>query len=133
MPKRMITILLLLGYWVLNLVAGFCFTEGGTDQAHRLTYFIAGNALGISSTALLMGVYARMNVNLAMVIATSGAFIQFQLALWAVYRTVITPTQWLGILIVGIGIVLAVRPGRRSAETVAADQASTPAPTGEET
>jgi hypothetical protein len=126
MPKRTTIALLLSAYWVLGLGAGICFTEGGTDPAHRLHYFIGGNALGISSTALLMGVYARMNVNLAMVIATSGAFIQFQLLLWLVYRTAITPTQGLGILIVGIGIVLAV--GSRRRPDAAPTTQSAPAP-----
>ena len=106
---------LMLGYWAVGLAAGLCFKEGGTSVSQRLPYFIVGNVLGISSTALLMGVYARMNVNLAMLIATSGAFVLFQLTLWAVYHTAITPVQWFGTLLVGVGMVLALRRGDRRA------------------
>ena len=108
--------LLLAGYLALGLATNFCFKEGGTDAAHRLPYFIGGNLLGITSTALLMGVYARMNVNLAMVLATSGAFLLMQCAFWLVYHTHLTAVQITGILMVGAGTVLAslrpaVQPG----------------------
>ena len=123
----------MLGYWLVGLAAGLCFKEGGTDASHRLFYFIAGNVLGISSTALLMGVYARMNVNLAMVIATSGGFVLFQLTLWAIYQTDITLVQWLGILLVGAGIALAVRPNRQESVVAAPEGPASPAPVvGEE-
>ena len=110
MRRRQAIILLLLGYWAFGVAGGLLATEGGSDEAHRWLYFIATNAMGIPSTALLMGVYSRMNVNLAMVIATSGAFVLGQLALWAVYRAPITLTEWIGIGLVGVGIALAVRP-----------------------
>ena len=45
------TALLLAGYYVIGLAANFCFKEGGTDAAHRLAYFIGGNAFGIISAS----------------------------------------------------------------------------------
>ena len=125
MSRRRAATLLMLGYWVVGMAAGLCFKEGGTGPSHRLHYFVAGNVFGISSTALLMGLYAPMNVNLAMVIATSGAFVLFQLTLWSVYRTPITQAQWLGTSLVGVGIALAVRRSERRA-AVSACPAGTP-------
>jgi drug/metabolite transporter (DMT)-like permease len=110
-----ITAILLTGYLVIGLAANFCFKEGGTDAAHRLVYFIGGNVLGITSTALLMGVYGRMNVNLAMVLATSGAFLLMQVSFWLAYHTQLTAMQIAGILMVGAGTVLAsMRPAART-------------------
>ncbi len=106
----------LLGYYILGLGANFCFKEGGTDAAHKLFYFIVGNALGITSTAMLMGVYARMNINLAMVLATSGAFLFQQISFWLVYHTPLTLVQAGGILMVGVGTVLAsIKPAEKKA------------------
>ena len=108
---------LLGGYLAVGLAANFCFKEGGTDTAHRVIYFIGGNALGITSTALLMGVYARMNVNLAMVLATSGAFLLQQTAFWLVYHSPLTVLQATGILMVGVGTVMAsIKPAERRAD-----------------
>ena len=104
-----VTAALLAAYFALNLGAGLCIKEGGTDAAHRLMYFVCGNALGITSTAFLMGVYARMNVNLAMVLATSGGFLSVQLVFWLLYRTPLTWVQGLGILMVAAGTALASR------------------------
>jgi drug/metabolite transporter (DMT)-like permease len=107
LSRKSATAALLIGYYVIGLAASVCFKEGGTDPSHRLFYFIVGNALGISSTALLMGVYARMNVNLAMVLATSGSFILGQMTFWLLYHSPLTWLQWLGILLVGAGTAMA--------------------------
>lgn len=104
-----VTVALLIGFYVFNLAASLCFKEGGTDVSRRIFYFIVGNALGISSTALLMGVYARMNVNLAMILTTSGSFLLVQLVFWLLYHSPLSGLQGLGILMVGIGTVMASR------------------------
>ena len=110
-----VTAALLLGYYIIGLGANLCFKEGGTDPAHhlfnfitrRLFFFIIGNVLGITSTALLMGVYARMQVNLAMVLATSGSFALVQCVFWLVYHSPLTWLQGVGIALVGVGTTLA--------------------------
>lgn len=100
-------ILLMIGYCVLGVAAALCFKEGGSDSSSRTFYFIVGNAFGVASTALLMGVYARMNVNLAMVLAVSGNFLLVQAAFWLLYHSPLTSLQCAGILLVGVGIVIA--------------------------
>ena len=97
----------MLGYWAVGLAAGLCFKEGGTDAPHRLLYFIVGNALGITSTWFLMKVYARMNVNLAMLITGSVAFVAFQFTLRVLYHATMTAIQWTGILAVLVGMTMA--------------------------
>jgi len=116
-PFDKISAVLLTGYCLLSVAAYLCFKEGGTDGRHRLLYFIVGNLMGITSTALLMNVYSRMQVNVAMVLATSGAFFATQLAFWLVYHTALTAIQCLGILIVGVGTAMTSCNGRTSKAT----------------
>lgn len=107
--RGLLTAALLMGYYVLGLGANLCFKEGGSHASRWLFYFIVGNAMGIASTALLMGVYARMQVNLAMVLATSGIFALVQFSFWLIYHSPLTWLQGVGILLVGIGTTLAAR------------------------
>ena len=104
------TALLLAGCLAVNLAASICFKEGGTDQAHRWTYFIGGNALGISATVLMMLLYPRLNVNVAMVFISSGLFILTQALFWMIYHTPLTGLQFLGIGLITSGTVLATWP-----------------------
>ncbi len=115
------TAVLLSGFYVVNLAACLCFKEGGTNVSDRTFYFIVGNILGITSTALLMGVYARMNVNLAMVLATSGSFVMVQVLFWLLYRSPLTWLQCIGILLVGIGTVMASRADKVQRSTPGLD------------
>jgi len=116
-----------LGYWAIGLAAGVCFKEGGTDSGHRLLYFLLGNVLGISSTWFLVRLYARMNVNLAMLVASGGGFIIFQVALWLIYHVRLTLLQWAGILMVAAGMVMTLWPPRRMRDQMPT-QAGSPAP-----
>jgi drug/metabolite transporter (DMT)-like permease len=96
---------------LLNLVASICFKEGGTDTAHRLEYFVGGNVLGISATALMMGLYKRLNANLAMMLVTGGSGIMVQVVFWLVYRTELTGLQMGGITMTVLGMVIATGGG----------------------
>lgn len=114
------SLILLSGFLLLNLAASICFKEGGTDAAHRLHYFIGGNLLGISSTALMMGLYKRMNVNMAMVLATCGSSVVVQLTFWRLYHTPLTGLQVAGIALTVLGTAIATGVGRASPKTEAA-------------
>lgn len=98
---------LLAGYWVLAVAGGVCFKQGGTDEAHRLAYFIGGNALGIGATWFMMRLYSHLNVNVAMILCLSGAYTFTQGLFWLLYRADLAPLQWLGIAIVLLGSALA--------------------------
>lgn len=107
-------VLLLLVFLVLNLAATYCVKEGGADGAHRLHYFIVGNLFGITSTAAVMGLYKRMNVNLAMVLATCGSSVVVQLTFWKWYHTPLTAVQVCGIALTILGTAVAL--GTRGVE-----------------
>jgi drug/metabolite transporter (DMT)-like permease len=113
------SLILLAGFLLLNLAASICFKEGGTDSAHRLHYFIGGNVLGISSTALMMGLYKRMNVNLAMVLGTCGSSVLVQLVFWRLYHTPLTGLQVAGIALTIVGTAIATGTGSSSRKTEA--------------
>lgn len=113
------TLALLAGILVLNLLASICFKEGGTDAAHRLRYFIGGNVLGISATALVMSLYKRMNANLAIVLVTAGSGLAVQFAFWALYRSPLTALQGLGIALTVAGTVLATWSGKAAEQAPA--------------
>ncbi len=102
---------LLAGVLVINLGASICFKEGGTDAAHRWQYFIGGNVLGISATALLMGLYRFMNANLAMVLVVAIGNMLVQGTFWVLYRAPLTGLQWTGIALAVAGTVIATGAG----------------------
>ena len=103
---------LLVGCLLLNLFASVCFKEGGTDSSHRWLFFIGGNVTGISATALMMGVYTRMNVNIAMVLIAGGLGLLVQLTFWALYHSPLTGLQIVGIGLTVAGSTIASWPGQ---------------------
>ncbi|MEI8241830.1 MAG: hypothetical protein WCI17_01045 [bacterium] len=110
-PLSTATLALLAVNLLLNLAASICFKEGGTNAAHRWHYFIGGNVLGISATVFMMGIYQRMNANLAMVLVTAGSGLLVQFAFWALYRSPLTGLQWAGIALTVAGSILATWSG----------------------
>ena len=71
--------------------------------------FLFALHLGCLLEPRLMVDISRVNVNLAMVLATSGSFVMVQLAFWLLYHSPLTWLQCLGILLVGLGTAMASR------------------------
>jgi multidrug transporter EmrE-like cation transporter len=117
------TIFYLLCFWALGTVAGICFKEGGTDPDHRVLYFVVGNVLGITSTWFLVRLYARMNVNLALLVAGGGSFVIFQVVLWRIYHVQLTFVQCAGIVMCLGGMVLTLWQTRAREHVQATSQA----------
>ena len=111
----------LVGFWVIQVAAGLCFKQGGTDPENRLAYFVVGNAFGISSTWLLIKLYERMNANLALALGAAGAFLGCQIAMAVLFRTGLTLIQWAGILTIVAGTVVAVLGGESPVKPVGAE------------
>ncbi|MCE9613614.1 MAG: hypothetical protein K8T26_05015 [Lentisphaerae bacterium] len=103
---------LLAGYWIFAVAGSVCFKQGGTDEGHRLAYFLGGNALGISATWFMMRLYSHLNVNVAMILCQSGAFMVTQGLYWVLYRAHLAPLQWGGIAVVMVGTALATWQAR---------------------
>jgi drug/metabolite transporter (DMT)-like permease len=104
----MTAVALLAGILVINLSASICFKEGGTNAAYRWPYFVGGNVLGISATALLMMLYRYVNANLAMVLVVACGGILVQFAFWLLHHSPLTGLQWIGIVLTVLGTVVAM-------------------------
>jgi drug/metabolite transporter (DMT)-like permease len=113
--RMVITVLLFLCFWALQAGANVFFKMGsGTPQRWWLG-FVAGNLLGMSSIYLLMRLYARMDVHVALAIAGGGAFLAVQAALALAFGGRPTALQWAGFLLVAAGMVLATLAAQQPA------------------
>lgn len=100
------TYLYLVIFWAMQVVAQILFKWGSESESRWLTGFIAGNLFGFSSIWLLMLVYRAMNPNVALAVATAGAFLFAQLALSLAFKTQISIEQAIGVIAIVGGIVL---------------------------
>ncbi len=103
-PAR--TIGLLLVFWALQIVSQIFFKWGSDTPGRAAWGFLGGQVFGISSIVPLMMLYRAMNVNVAMGIGLGGAFLTSQLAVALVFRSLLVPTQYLGIVAIAAGMFL---------------------------
>jgi len=101
------TIVLLVAFWVWQVVAQVFFKHGSGAPSRWLMCFILGNLFGASSIWFLMKLYARMDPNLTMALAGGGAFLAIQFALAAVFSSRPALPQWGGYAMIAAGMVLA--------------------------
>lgn len=93
-------------FWVMQVIAQLIFKWGsGGDDSHWLWGFIAGNLFGFSSIWLLMLLYKAINPNIALGIATGGAFLLSQVALAIVFKSKLGLIQSAGIAAMVIGMI----------------------------
>lgn len=108
---------LLLVFWALQVAAYVIFKYGSSaDEGHSRRWwicFVGGNLPGGASMYFLMRIYELMptNPNLAIVLAGSGAFIAGQITLAWMFRSRLTPTQWVGVALVAAGTAVATWGG----------------------
>ncbi|HEY3379549.1 MAG TPA: hypothetical protein VGL77_18895 [Armatimonadota bacterium] len=105
------TTMLLLVFWAMQVTANLCFKFGSTTPSRWALGFILGNVVGMSSIWFMMKLYARMNPNLAMALAGGGAFLCIQLALSLLFHSRLTQLQWIGMVTVTVGMMLASSGG----------------------
>ncbi len=107
----------LLIFWAMQILAYVAFkygSQGETGRSRRwLAGFIGGNIVGASSIYFLMKIYEQMpgNCNVALVLATGGAFIGTQIVLALLFRTRLTLVQWTGVALVAVGSAMATLGG----------------------
>ncbi|MBV9463712.1 MAG: hypothetical protein JO317_05730 [Verrucomicrobiae bacterium] len=98
----------LIGLYVVCFAAcNLCFKlavirSGGVATA----YFIAGNVLGFGCTLLITFALKRANPNVVYAVCVGGGFVLLQLASLAVFRQPLSGLQWLGVGLVGTGVLL---------------------------
>jgi len=92
-------------FWAMQVVAQVLFKWGSTSESRWLWGFFGGNLFGFSSIWLLMVVYKTINPNIALGIATGGAFLLSQIALALVFKAKVTAMQWAGIVAIMAGMM----------------------------
>ena len=103
----------LVAFWAMQIFANVAFKYGTLDSASRsrrwLAGFVAGNLVGATSIYFLMLIYEQMpgNCNLAAVLASSGAFVGSQIVLARLFRSRLSLGQWVGVVLVTLGTVVA--------------------------
>lgn len=76
-----------------------------------LWYFIIGNVIGALGPVALTLALRRGNPNLVYALCYGCAFSLLQVVSWRMFQQPLSPVQWAGVALVGIGILLLqVRP-----------------------
>jgi len=111
-----VTVLALLAANLLfNIVANASFKVSATSTNWRgfLSWQVIGNLAGFITVLTLTGLLRFIPLNIAYPVSTGLAVIGVQVgAAWWLFHEPITPTQWLGTLLIAAGILLvAGQPG----------------------
>jgi hypothetical protein len=103
-------ILWLAAFWAMQAAAQVIFNYGSTAAPRFVPCFIIGNVFGASSIWFLMLLYKCMNPNLALGLGTAGGFLCAQGALALLFRSALSPVQYVAIVAVaaGMGVFVAV-------------------------
>lgn len=76
-----------------------------------LWYFILGNVIGVLGPITLTLALRRGNPNLVYALCYGCAFALLQIVSWRVFQQPLSPLQWTGVALVGVGILLLqIRP-----------------------
>jgi multidrug transporter EmrE-like cation transporter len=116
----------LLVFWSMQLIAQVFFKWGSASESRWLWGFLGGNIFGFSSIWLLMLIYKAINPNVALGIASGGAFLLGQVALALAFKSRVSPMQWVGISAIMIGMI-ALAVGNPKEIKVVAGQVTPPA------
>jgi len=102
---KFLTIIYLLIFWVMQVIAQIIFKWGSASGSRWLWGFLGGNLFGFSSIWLLMLLYKTINPNVAFGIAGGGAFLLSQIALAIIFSSKVTTIQWAGIVAIVLGMM----------------------------
>ncbi len=105
---------LLAAFWAAQVMAAVLIKWGSTAPERWWYGFILGNLFGAPSLLLAMKVYQRMNPNIALALATGGAVLFAQLAMAGLFHSRPSSLQWVGIAVIGVGMVLAAGAGGKA-------------------
>ena len=100
-------------FWVLNVVTHVCLKYGSTGATRWWPFFVIGNAFGLTATLVLMKTYTGMNANVALALCVGGGFLLAQTTIHVAFRSVLSPSQIVGILAITLGMGLLVMPSTK--------------------
>ena len=98
-------------FWLTQVAAQIIFKWGSVSDVRWLWGFLGGNLFGFSSIWLLMLIYKAMNPNIALGVASGGAFLLSQVALVFAFKSKVTPIQWAGIAAIVAGMIALAAAG----------------------
>jgi multidrug transporter EmrE-like cation transporter len=96
----------LLVFCCMQALAQVIFKYGSTAPPRWLPCFVAGNVFGASSIWFLMLLYKAMNPNVALGLASAGAFLSAQAAVAVVFRSHLSAQQYVAMFAIAIGMWL---------------------------
>ena len=96
----------LIAYWLMQVLQQIVFKWGSLSESRWAWGFWGGNLIGFSSIWLLMRVYKAMSPNVAFGVATGGAFLLCQIAIFFVFKSKLAPLQWAGIVAIVVGMIV---------------------------
>ena len=83
-----------------------------TSRFEFWCWFIGGNVVGFFCTVAMTYALKSQNPNLIYALCIGGGFLLLQAASYVIFRQPIGPLHWVGVLLIGIGIIcLQIRPG----------------------
>lgn len=100
----------------MQVTAQLFFKWGSASDSRWIWGFLGGNLFGFSSIWLLMLIYKSMQPNIALGIATGGALLLSQVAIFFVFKAKVAPMQWAGIVAIVGGMIALAAGGPRELE-----------------
>lgn len=100
------SVIWLLIFWCLQIIANLSFIYGSELKSRWLICFVVGNTIGITSMLVLIKLYTTMPLNIALGLAMGGAFFLSQITVIIVFKTSVSLIQIIGILAIVLGMVL---------------------------
>ena len=100
------TYLWFLATWGAQTAALVMFKFGSMSPGRWLPCFILGNVPGMTGTWFMMLLCTRLNANVALGVAGGGGFLVSQIAIAAIFKTHLTPVQYLGIAAIAGGMAM---------------------------
>ena len=80
------TALNLILFFAFQVIAALLFKWSGSPSGHYWGGFVGGNLFGVTSIVMLINLYRVWPAGVVLGVATGGAFLLNQLAMFAVYR-----------------------------------------------
>ena len=80
------------------------FKYGSLTRGAALSYWIGANVIGVAGSYILIILYRKMNVNVAMGVAFGLSFLVTQVVLALVFRSRLSLVQDLGVVLITAGV-----------------------------
>lgn len=113
------TVLFIIGFAVSQTGAYVCLRFASQETGLRMaSIFLLGNIIGFGSPVCLTMALKNANPNIIYAMCIGGSFFILQFVSSAVFQRPLNFLQWMGILLIGIGLLFVQMQSREQLETV---------------